>query len=274
MSPQQLVAYAITRSVKLNRAQAAAIIAHHRHAAPEQISRAGALIDLAGALGRNLDLGGALVHLERHHEDYDQAAESLVYEIRNRQQQVFNVEFTRLEKLYWSRDAKARHAAFTAELSAGALGWQASMLLLAAEDAGLTKPDARAYRKALATVVGDEMGRRFPTRPEAEWNVVDAEYGETLERVTGSSVSPHDNVIRTAMRDEQTVRELVTNRNPELAQKIGALRSQALVKDVTRILDKIRRRLEVQADQGWVVDIERYREHVIEAARHHALQAA
>lgn len=275
MNPQQLVAHALTRSVKLSRAQAAAILAHHGDGAAEQITRGGALIDLAGAMGRTIDIGGALIMLEFADQDYDLAAQRLIDDIRSTRQRIFNAEFDRLEKLFWAREAQSRHSQFMAEVSGGALGWQAAILLLAVEHAGLKHPDAKAYRKRLAAAVGAEMGRRFPGRREADWRVIDHGYRESLQQHTGAQESAHEAVVDTMIREEEAARRLVTDRIPRLEQQINALRSPILVRDVTRILDKMRKRLQTEADaEGWQPNIEAYRDQVLQAARDHALSAS
>lgn len=218
------------------------------------VASAGALIDLASAIGQDLDQAAAFRRMDGAGGDYDVAVAGILEPFRRRREQAFGGEWSRLERKLYAGDAKARHAVFVGHLSGGSLGWQTSMLLQAAEDAGLVKPDARKLRERLTLIVGAEIDRRFPVRREAAWQVV------------GEDHQAHAELVRAEIRREQQARDLVLGRRPELAQRIDALRSPRLVKDVDRILAGIRHRLAHRANEGWVADPVRYEREVIQAA--------
>lgn len=236
---------------------AAARLIHRRghDIAVELVEAAASLSDLASALGFDLDRFGAIRRLDHARGSYDRAAKRLMQEERDRDARVnreFSQAFNRCEKALYSRDAKARHTLFLGELATGTLGWQTSMLLRAAEDAGI---DADRHRAKLTQVVGAEIDRRYPRRREDEWMVVDEDR------------PIHKALFDQARRDENHVRAEVLSRRPELAGRIDALRSKRLTDDVQSVLRKIRRELRSRAESGrWVADPERYRREVIDAA--------
>ncbi len=188
--------------------------------------------------------------------EYEAAARDIIEPFRRRRQAAFGGAWSRLERQLYAGDAKARHAVFVGHLAGGSLGWQTSMLLQAAEDAGLVKPDVAMLRKRLHSIVGAEIERRYPVRREAEWQVVTEE------------TAAHVQLVKDEMRKEQEARDLVLGRRPELAQRIDALRSKGMVRDVEAVLRGIRQRLAKRADEGWVADPERYEREVVQAAAH------
>jgi hypothetical protein len=256
VNAQQLVAFAKTRDVTLTRAEATALVAHYGADLVEDlVAMAGSLMDLAGALGRELQLGGALEQLRRFKHCYDDAAAHLLEQTQAHRSRVFSAEFTRLEKDFWTREARARHATLAGLSRAGTLGFQVSLLLRAAEDAGL---DAASYRAKLSGIVETEVGRRYPVRREAAWQVVDPDSG-------------HAQRVQQAIRDEQQARDLVLLRRPELARRVDALgvdgfASVRLKREVRRVLNQIRTQLSERAAEGWMAQPELYMEQVVQAA--------
>lgn len=231
-------------------------------AAEELVAAAGALIDLASALGQDLDQPAAFRRMDAAAGDYQLAAQRIIEPVRRRRQHVYCCEFSRLERKLYAGDAKARHAVFVGHLAGGSLGWQTSMLLRAADDAGLVQPGPERYRMDLLAAVGAEIERRYPVRREAEWQVI------------GEDTLAHAKIVREEIRREQQARDLVLGRRPELAQRIDALRSGNLIADVERILRKIRKRLAKRAEQGWMADPGRYEREVIEGAVQAATEAS
>ncbi|MEJ7824896.1 MAG: hypothetical protein WKF48_05680 [Solirubrobacteraceae bacterium] len=236
--------------------------ARGRAATLDLVAGAGALMTLAGALKQGLGQAAAFRKMDAAGGDYDRAVAPLLERERRRRERRFGAEWARLERALYEHDAKARHAVFVGHLAGGSLGWQTSMLLQAADDASLSKPDAWTLRVRLSGIVGAEINRRFPVRREAEWMVV------------GEDHQKHAELVREQIRAEQQARDLVLGRRPELAQRIDALRSAQMVKDVEAVLRSIRKRLSQRAEQGWVADPERYQREVVESAAEAARQAS
>ena len=230
-------------------------------AARERIACIAALLDLASALGHELTQLQATRRLDAAAGDYDQAAGQLLDIERARRQRVLNAAWERLEDALYARDAWSRHATVVSQSVGGTLGWRAMMLLAAARDAGLLAPDADAYRRELVRLVDAEVERRYPSRRETDWQVVDPD-------------SNHASVLHSAIREEKQARELVLARRPELQQKLDALASDTLRRDVERLLNRIRRRLLSSLEQGWHPDPERYQREVAEAAAIESQRAA
>lgn len=225
---------------------------HHLTAAIELVEAAAALSVLASAVGQDLDADAGLKLLERTRGDYDRAAERLIKPVRERRQRLYEQAYSAIEDKFYAEDAKARHAVFVGHIDSGRLGYQAGMLLQAARDAGLAKPDHLAYRKQLDRIVQAAIATRYPIRRETEWQV--------------ASDPAHFERVKATIRDEQHARQLVLDRRPELAQRIDAISSSKQAKDVLRILNKIRSRLASRAEQGWMADPKRYHQEVVEAA--------
>lgn len=249
-----LVELAAERGVTLDDAAAHFLLKTRGQAGAEDVvAGAGALMDLASALGQDLEQAAAFRRMDAAH-CYEIAAHRIIEPFRRHRQHAFGCEWSRAERALYAGDAKARHAVFVGHLSGGSLGWQTSMLLQAAGDAGLTAPGEHELRARLVCIVGNEMDRRFPVRREVEWQVV------------GEDNQAHAELVRAEIRREQQARDLVLGRRPELAQRIDALPSLRLIKDVRRVLKGIRERLAGRAEQGWVADPERYEREVIAAA--------
>lgn len=258
-----LVALATERGIELDDAAASYLLATRGAAAAEDlVAGAGALIDLAGALGQELDQAAAFRRMDAVGGDYDRAAASILEPFLRRRQHAFDRGWHDAERRYYGEDAKARHAVFVGHLAGGSLGWQASMLLRAAGDAGLTAPGETELRAQLVRIVGDEIERRYPVRQEAPWVVISEDN------------ATHVDLVRAEIRREQQARDLVLGRRPELAQRIDALRSARLVRDINRVLDGVRKRLAARAEHGWIADPERYEREVIQAAAEAARQAS
>lgn len=194
--------------------------------------------------------------IELAHGDIDRVLAELHTEHLERVSRAFVAEYRRLERSYYQQDAWARHAAFAGALVNGTLGWRAQVLLIAADDAKLN-PGAQHYRTRLTAIVDQEIQRRFPTRRQADWQVVDPD-------------SRHGQLLQTVIRDETLARELVLDRKPELAQRIDALSSQRLQRDVRGVLNKITKRLQGRISRGWTPNPERYQQEVIQAAHAYA----
>lgn len=257
-----LLELAVDRGIVLNEDAAGFLIASRgRLGAETLVAGAAALIDLASAIGHDLDQAGAFRRIDAA-GGYELAAERIIAPERQRRSRAFGAEWSRLEKAYYSSDAWGRHAVFVGHLAGGSLGWQTSMLLQAARDAALTAPGERELRARLTRIVGAEIGRRYPVRREAEWQVV------------GEDTAKHAELVRAEIRREQQARDLVLGRRPELAQRIDALQSGRLVHDVNKILRGVRQRLAKRANEGWVADPERYEREVVNEAAHAVREAS
>lgn len=258
-----LLELAADRGVVLDEEAASFLTASRgRLGAEALIAGAGALIDLASALGQDLEQAAAFRLMDAAAGQYELAAERVIAPVRDRRSRAFGAAWSRLEREYYAGDAKARHAVFVGHLAGGSLGWQASMLLQAAGDAGLQAPGEPEMRARLVRIVGAEIERRYPVRRESEWQVL------------GEDNEAHATLMRAEIRREQQARDLVLGRRPELAQRIDALRSKRLTSDVSRVLGQIRRRLAKRAEQGWIADPERYDREVIAEAAHASRQAS
>lgn len=258
-----LLELANQRGIELDEDAAAFLVKSRGLAAAEDlVAGAGALIDLASALGQDLAQVTAFRKMDAADGDYQLAASRILEPFRRHRQHVFTSEWGRLERKLYDGDAKARHAVFVGHLAGGSLGWQASMLLRAAEDAGLQRPGPAEYRARLVRVVGDEIERRFPVRRESEWQVI------------GEDNQAHSELIRGEIVREQQARDLVLGKRPELAQRIDALTSKRLIRDVNAVLRKIRTRLASCAEKGWKADPERYEREVIAGAQDAARRAS
>ncbi len=260
---RQLAELATARGIHLDDQAADFLIkARGERAASNFVEGAATLIDLASALGQDLDQAAAFRRMDAAAGEYELAAQRILDPFRQRRQHVFGCEWTRAERELYANDAKARHAVFVGHLAGGSLGWQTSMLLQAAGDAGLVQPGVTEYRMSLMRAVGAEIERRYPVRREAEWQVV------------GEDTLAHAEIVRAEIRREQQARNLVLGRRPELAQRIDALRSGRLISDVERILRAIRKRLAQRAEEGWMADPERYEREVIQGALEAAREAS
>lgn len=164
------------------------------------------------------------------------------------------------EAEYRAREARARHAAFHAEIKAASLGTRTTILLLAAADAELAKPSVIEYRIKLVQLVGVEVRRRYPERRQEEWEVI--------------TDTPHQAILDAARKAEREARDLVLLRRPELAQKIDAFRCRRLERGVTDVHLHIRGRLVESMSEGWQPNPERYRREVLEGALEHRTEAA
>lgn len=259
----QLVAHATDRGLTLDVDTATFLIrARGEQPARDLVDGAGALIDLSSALGHDLDQAAAFRRLDAAAGDYQTAALRIIEPFRRHRQHTFACAWSENERKLYAGDAKARHAVFVGHLAGGSLGWQASMLLQAAGDASLQQPGVDGYRVELLRAVGAEIDRRYPVRREALWQVI------------GEDTLAHAQIVRAEIRREQQARDLVLGRRPELAQRIDALRSSFLVRDVDRVLRRIRKRLAQRADEGWIADPERYAREVIATALEAACEAS
>jgi hypothetical protein len=250
-----LIEYAGERGLKLTRAGAQKLRRDRgEEGARDRIDSIAALVTLASALGIELTDLAAARRLDAVKGNYDRARERLVAVDRARREGIFSREWARLEDAFYMADARKRHAVFVGHLQHGPLGWQASMLLLAAHDAGLRSPNASAYRVRLERMVGAEIERRYPDRRETEWEVVDPD-------------SRHSEILKQAISDERAARDLALLRRPELRQRIDTLTdSNVLRRDVERVLNEIRRRLANSAEEGWHPNPDRYLEDVVQPA--------
>lgn len=264
MTAAALSAFARDLEVELDETAAQRLIRRRGTDEAEQLVRGGAaLVHLAGALGQDLDLPRAILRLVDASLIYELAADRILEPVRRRKQRVFVSEYNRLEAAFFGDEAKARHAVFIGHLIGKPLGYEASMLLRAAADAGLQAPDAAAYRAKIARAVGGEIERRYPVRREANWQVIDPD-------------SSHPEKVRAAMAQEQRARDLALAKRPELAQRIDALSSSSRMRrEVACTLQKIRKRLAGLANQGaWYADPERYAREVIQPAADAARRAS
>lgn len=264
MNAAALSALALELDVALDETAAQRLIRRRGVDDAEQLVRGGAaLVDLASALGQDLDLPRAMLRLVDAGLIYELAADRILEPVRRRKQRVFVSEYNRLETAFFGDEAKARHAVFIGHVTGKPLGYEASMLLRAADDAGLQAPDAAAYRAKIVRAVGGEIERRYPVRREADWQVIDPD-------------SSHPDKVKAAMVEEQRARDLALAKRPELAQRIDALASSSRMRrEVRAVLDKIRKRLAGLANQGaWYADPERYAREVIQPAADAARRAS
>jgi hypothetical protein len=257
MTPNaELLALAAERGVPMTDRQARRLRARlGEQAARDRVEGIGALMDLASALGRDLSAKGAAFRLDAAAGSYDVASAALVYEIRSRRERVFVIEMNRNERRLYAQDAHVRHEAqFGSE---GSLGFRASMLLLAVEDAGLRKPDADGYRLKLTHAVDREIGRRYPSRPQERVEVIDADQQNTR----------HRQLVTAAIAEERQARDDVLKKVPELQQRIDALASRTLRLEVEQLLREMQKRITQKAvSEGWRPNPDRYRQLVIDAA--------
>lgn len=245
----------------------------NQRAARARLESVAALVVLASALEWNLTQLGAARRLDAVGGDYDVARGRLIGEIEARRSGVFAREWSRLEIRYYSRDAHVRYAAFFADLDEEArLGYRTSMLLVAAADAELRKPDAEKYRIDVTRAVGMELQRRYPSRRQEEWEVLADE----------DVNSRHREIQAKAIADERHAREMVLKKLPELQQRIELLADSLTMRtSIEQILREIRRRLEEKAadprggiEHGWSPNPARYRREVADAARETAARSA
>lgn len=287
-----LLAHAGDRGVPLTRQGAQGLLRRlGAQRARQRLDAVGALIDLASAFGRDLAPLSAFRRLDAADGDYEDAREKLIGEIERRRKRAFNDTWRRAERAFYGDDAAARHAAFLAEFDTGSLGHRAGLLLLAARDAGLTRPHAASYRAQLWGLCDVEIARRHPARPpfddappvdpveHVEW---EQERGRYLEH------------IAPAIAEEDRARELLhtqllepdddeddgsPERRRDLAITINVLDDHADFRgDVERVLRSIRRQLGdalARDDAGaWRPDPERFHALVIARATQAARQAA
>lgn len=218
-----------------------------------------ALLHLGSAIGMDLTFNRALAKLTASDFIYELAADRLLEPVRRYKQHVFTTEYERLEQAFFGNEAKARHAVFIGEIMSGRLGYQASMLLRAAEDAGLRNPDAVRYKAKIVSILGEAIEDRYPVGRDVE--VVDSD-------------SAHAAIAEQRDRAEQRARDLVLSRRPELAQRIDALGSGTCRRGIEGVLKQIRRRLNQRADEGWIARPEAYEIEVIDAAADAVRRAA
>lgn len=264
MTAAKLSALATELDVELDETAAQRLIRLRGAQQAEQLVRGGAaLVSLASAIGKDLELPRAMLRLLDAGMVYELAADRMLAPVRRRKQHKFATEYSRLEAAFFGDEAKARHAVFVGHLIGKPLGYEASMLLRAAEDAGLEAPDAAAYRAKISRAVGGEIERRYPVRREADWQVIDPD-------------SAHPPRVKKAMVEEQRARDLALAKRPELAQRIDALASSSRMRrEVRAVLEKIRKRLADLANDGaWVADPELYEREVIQPAAEAARRAS
>lgn len=261
MIPQQLVTVAQERGMPLGEAVAATMLAQRGPAAAvEHVEAAATLIDLASALGFDLARLAATRLLDRHDGVYEAARDDLIRTHQARRDRAFSVEYNRCERRYRSKDARARHAVLMGDLATGTLGYQAAMLLVAAEDAGLEHDekrgllDADGYRKRLVDLVALTVAVRYPVRKEPPWSVI--RHGVDL----------YGERVRAEIKEEREARDVVWDERASLRSKIDRIHTKRLQSDVNKVLVSIRKRLAKRAEEGWRADPERYRREVLEAA--------
>lgn len=291
-----LLAHAHARGVDLTKRGARLMLRRRgRERARDRIDAIGALIDLASAWGRELTSLAAARRLDAVDGDFDEARDRLVDPLLRLRQREFDAEWERAEGDLRARDARGRHAAFLAELDTGSLGHRATLILLAAADAGLTQPSSAANRAQLWGLCDIEFARRHAIADPDGEVTSRAELIALLE-----NDAPDDPVDRAAWvaeherwlahvqpvtDDEDRARAMAADqlRGPDtdrdLAITINRLADHhAFRGDVERVLSSIHRRLAdalAREDAGaWRPDPERYQSAVIDRAVEAARQAA
>lgn len=273
-----LLAHARQRGVPLSR-QGAQQMLRRRGAdgARERIDAIAALMDLASALGRELSPLAAARRLDAA-GGYDGARKRLVLEDRIRRGRIFDREWARAEAEWWARDAARRHAAHLVARDHGSLGHRASLTLLAARHAGLTRPSADVLRARLTRAVNAEISRRHPARPDdvdvipddpierEQWERERERYLAHVERVLAAERAARE-LFEARLRDDDG---LIV-----LAHAIDRLADHpAFRRDIERALGPALARLRESAGAGsWRPDPDGYRDFVINAAAR-AAQAA
>lgn len=167
--------------------------------------------------------------------------------------------FHRLEAEYRAREARARHAAFLAQMHTGTLGTRTTILLLAAADADLTGPTVVEYRIRLVQLVGVEIRRRYPG-PALDEHPAEQRYTKVAE----ASIA----------QEREALEATVLPRETDLGQKIDTLCCRRLAKGVRDVNHHITTRLTTRMDTGWEPDPDRYWRDVIEGQLHDRLEAA
>lgn len=158
--------------------------------------------------------------------------------------------FEQREAEHFAQEARARHAAFHAQVVGGTLGTRTTILLVAAADAQLAPPTADDYRERLKRFVDAEILRLYPDRAEHSWRLLDPE-------------SRHHHLVDRVMREERYAREQVL-RSAVLAERIDALPVKRLGRRVGLVHREVRARLSLRMAQGWTPDPARYRREVLE----------
>ena len=279
-----LLKYAEVRGVELT--ERGAILMRQRvgdERARKRVDAIGALIDLASAWGQKLTTLAAVRRLDAAGGDFDEARDRLLDPVLRRRQSEFDRAWRRAECDLRARDARSRHAAFLAEaFDSGSLGHRATLMLMAAADAGLTRPHAAASRAALWRLVDVELSRRHPSRPPLD----EAPPDDPAERIAWETARAREaEHLAPTLKAERAARELLTRQlldddgEPSLAITIDRLDDHPAFRgDVERVLRAIRRQLAdalARDDAGaWRPDPARYRLDVIGAAAEAAREAA
>lgn len=249
----QLFATAKGVSLHINHAQARDLLeARGLTAAAEHLLAAGALATLADvAYDHHLTFNDASLRVDHEQGDYDRAAVRLQAHLEHREDERFNraaaAAMHRLEERYYTGDARQRQAVFISSSLTGTTGHQASVLLAAAEDAGLEEPGADQYRDRILASVDREVDRRMPDR-----DVVSV-------AIQGSR---HFDVVKDAVSQERQARRMVLQQLPTMRARIDRMSSTTLLRDVNRALNEIRSRLSKRMVQGWIPDPDRYEREV------------
>lgn len=290
-TPSRLRAHARERGVDLTRQAAYAMLRRlGPEGARERVDAIGALIDLASAWGRRLTTQAAARRLAAAGGDWELARDRFLEQLRRRRQRRFDAAWTRAERDWRAREARARHAAILVQLDRGSLGHRAGLALLAAADAGLTRPDAAGIRAQLWRICDLEVARRHPSRPPLD----EAPPADPVARVEWERERQrHSEHMAPTLAEEARVLELLHARlrgpdddddtaagaRRDLALTINALADHpAFRADVERVLQRVRHRLlealERGGDGAWRPDPEAFRVAVIERAAAEAAHAA
>ncbi len=288
-----LLAHARERRVPLTR-QGAQSLGRRLGAerARERLDSIGALIDLASAFGRQLSALSAARRLDAAAGDFDDARDRLLDEIEGTRSRAFDRAWREHERAFYDDDAHRRHAAFLAELDRGSLGHRATLLLLAAAEAGLTRPSAAARRAQLWGLCDVELARRHAvdehagTRADVIATIAEETPDDPIERAAFAAA--HERYLaHTAAAEaaERLAREMAEQQlladdgDRDLAITVNRLADDAAFRgDVERVLASIRSRLAdalARDDAGaWRPDPERFHTLVVLRAAAAARQAA
>lgn len=290
-----LLAHARGRGVALTRRGAQRLL---RRCGPDgaraRVEAIGALVDLASAFG--LDLGkrpelAAARRLDAAAGSFDNARKMMLAEVERRRRRALHQAWAELEQAYYEKDAHERHAAFLAQLDTGSLGRRATLLLMAARDAGLRRPDAAAHRARLWGLCDVEIARRHEldeqhrTRDELIEALARAAPEDPVERsaweVDHARYREH---VAQAAADERHAREMLEQQllddhgDRDLALTINLLADDPRFRgDINRELATIQAALRDALDRpgagAWKPDPNSYRIHVAVAARDAAQRA-
>jgi hypothetical protein len=279
-----LLKYASARGVDLT--ERGAILMRQRigdAGARDRVDAIGALIDLASAWGRKLTTLAAIRRLDHADGDFEAARDRLIDPLLRRRQRAFDAGWRRAECDLRARDARSRHAAFLAELcDAGSLGHRATLMLMAAADAGLRNPHAAARRARLWRLVDVELSRRHPSRPKLDEPPPD----DPAERIAWEAERAREaEHLAPTLEAERAARELLTRQlldddgEPSLAITVDRLADHPGFRgDVERELRAVRGQLADALacdDAGaWSPDPARYHRDVIGGAAEAAREAA